>query len=129
VLGISRAAEERAEFYIAHLTARRSVRLMPDEGRARRETRPMTPASSKASLAAVSPKLRCIYPIFGDPPFFGSFLADQKEHKLSVFKAAVSQRAGLKDRRSPHRRGCSYGRPHHLRQKGEGAVHPLKIRW
>jgi hypothetical protein len=36
VLGISRAAEERAEFYIAHLTARRSVRLMPDEGRARR---------------------------------------------------------------------------------------------
>ena len=36
VLGISRAAEECAEFYIGDVTTRRGVRLVPDKGRTRR---------------------------------------------------------------------------------------------
>src|SRR5580704_19383340 len=69
---------------------------------------------------------RCCNITFRDAPFFGSFLADEQDQKLSVLKPAVSQCPGLNDRRSPQHGGCRYGRPHHLRQKRRGCGPSLK---
>jgi hypothetical protein len=92
-----------------------SARNMPTE---LGETRPMTPASSKASLAAVSPKLIEAFTLpLGIPPSFGSFFADEQDLEVSVLKAAIGEGPGLQHRRSPLHRGRGYGRPHHLCQK------------
>ena len=79
--------------------------------------RPLIPASSKASFAATSPKVRAsVDPALWDAPFPGSSLADQQDQQLAVFQAAASQRPGFEDRISVRQRRGDRRRPHQLRQ-------------
>jgi hypothetical protein len=70
---------------------------------------------------------RCCNITFRDAPFFGSFLADEQDQKLSVLKPAVAS-APDSTIAVPRSTGDAVmGDLIISAKKGEGAVHPLKV--
>src|SRR3954449_9732338 len=91
------------------------------------ETRPIPPASSKASLAAVSPKLREALTLpFGMPHFFDRFLLTSRIRGFPFLRRRYASAPDSSIGVPRITGGAVLGALIIFVKKGEGVVHPLK---